>query len=224
MTTSEVMAQLETLGNTSRLKSYLKYDRNYQGYGVMSGELRKLGKKMGINHQQALELWRTKNTDAMMLATMLFEVKDINIKLAQQLANDIYYCQTADELVFNTLYKTNFAQQLEDNWLPSPKELIGRCGFNLAIMKILNQQCDDQCLDYYLKIIEEEMLTAPYFKQWTMNRVLSEIGIRYPHYTNSCLSIGEKLGVYKDVKVSKGCTSPYAVAWINAGIAKRKKV
>lgn len=37
-----------------------------------------------------------------------------------------------------------------------------------------------------------------------------------------CLALGEKLGVYKDVKVSKGCTSPYALDWIAAGIRKRK--
>ncbi|HEY8444950.1 MAG TPA: hypothetical protein VIK94_02350 [Bacilli bacterium] len=47
-----------------------------------------------------------------------------------------------------------------------------------------------------------------------MNRCLCEIGIAYDEYTSSCIAIGEALGVYRDLKVAKGCTSSYAPIWI----------
>ena len=50
-----------------------------------------------------------------------------------------------------------------------------------------------------------------------MNHALCEIGIRYPQFTERCITLGETLGVYRDLKVSKGCTSAYAPNWIAAG-------
>lgn len=222
MTTTEIMQKLEAMGDAKRLKSYIKYDNRYNGFGVMSGELRKLAKTLGKDHTLALSLWETKNTDAMMLATMMFDEKQITKEQAEQLASDVYYNQTADELVFNTLCKTAFANALEAQWLTVTDELLGRCGWNFSIMKIVGKKSSDYEMDGYLGIIEKDMQSAPYHKQWAMNRALCEMGIRYPHFTDKCLAIGEKHGVFKDVKVSKGCTSPYALAWIGAGIRKRK--
>lgn len=62
--------------------------------------------------------------------------------------------------------------------------------------------------------IESEMATAPSEAQWTMNSCLAEIGIHHPDHRKRALAIGEKLGVYRDYPVSKGCTSPFAPIWI----------
>lgn len=35
------------------------------------------------------------------------------------------------------------------------------------------------------------------------------------------LAIGEKLGVYRDYPVSKGCTSPFAPIWINEMVRRQ---
>ena len=61
-------------------------------------------------------------------------------------------------------------------------------------------------------------------KQEAMNRALCEIGIRYPEWTARCVSIGEALGVYRDPKAPKGCTSSYAPSWIAVGIKKRGQI
>ena len=37
----------------------------------------------------------------------------------------------------------------------------------------------------------------------------------------TALAIGEKLGIYRDYPVSKGCTSPFAPIWIKE-MVKRK--
>lgn len=222
MTTQEIMIKLESKGDPKRLKSYVKYDGRYNGFGVMMGELRKLAKSLGKNHSLALELWATGNTDAMMLAAMMFDEKQLTHEQAEELAQGANYNQTADELVFNVLCKTSYADALEADWLSSPDELLGRCGWDLAIMRIIDRKVSDVAMETYLAVIERDMPSAPYHKQWAMNRALCEIGIRYPHFTDNCLALGEKLGVYKDVKVSKGCTSPYALDWIAVGVRKRR--
>jgi len=74
-----------------------------------------------------------------------------------------------------------------------------------------------------LSDVEKKMKEALPLKQAAMNRCLCEIGIRYDNYTDRCISIGEKLGVFRELKVSKGWTSSYALEWIRAGRANRKK-
>ncbi len=70
--------------------------------------------------------------------------------------------------------------------------------------------------------IEAEMSKAAPEVQWTMNNTLANIGINHPEYRERALRIGEKLGIYKDYPVSKGCTSPFAPIWINEMVRRQK--
>ncbi|MEX2015845.1 MAG: hypothetical protein WD873_04340 [Candidatus Hydrogenedentales bacterium] len=52
--------------------------------------------------------------------------------------------------------------------------------------------------------------------QWTMNNTLGAIGIEHPKHRKRAIAIGEKIGLYKDWPVSKGCTPPYVPTWVAA--------
>ncbi|MBK1833580.1 hypothetical protein JIN78_05850 [Roseibacillus ishigakijimensis] len=71
-----------------------------------------------------------------------------------------------------------------------------------------------------LNRLEKEMGSAPPEVQWTMNFCLAALGIHHPEHRERALAIGEKLGLYRDYPVPKGCTSPYAPLWI-AEMVKR---
>jgi 3-methyladenine DNA glycosylase AlkD len=71
--------------------------------------------------------------------------------------------------------------------------------------------------------IEKEMPKAPPEVQWTMNSTLANIGIYHSSLRKRALTIGEKLGIYKDYPVSKGCTSPFAPIWINHMVSRQKR-
>lgn len=57
--------------------------------------------------------------------------------------------------------------------------------------------------------------------QRTMNNTLATIGIHFPKDRKRAIDIGEKLGIYRDYPVSKGCTSPIAPIWINLTVSGR---
>jgi len=54
-----------------------------------------------------------------------------------------------------------------------------------------------------------------------MNSTLAQIGIHHPVYRERALAIGERLGIYRDYPVSKGCTSPFAPIWINEMVKRQ---
>lgn len=43
----------------------------------------------------------------------------------------------------------------------------------------------------------------------------NQFGIHFPDHRTRAMAIGEKLGIYRDYPVSKGCTSPFTPIWIN---------
>jgi len=57
--------------------------------------------------------------------------------------------------------------------------------------------------------------------QWTMNSALDQIGIQFPELRDRAIAIGEKLGIYRDYPVSKGCTSPFAPIWIEEMVRRQ---
>ena len=56
-----------------------------------------------------------------------------------------------------------------------------------------------------------------------MNNTLATIGIHFPKHRKRAIAIGEKLGIYRDYPVSKGCTSPFAPIWINFMVNQRRR-
>ena len=80
---------------------------------------------------------------------------------------------------------------------------------------------DGLALPALLDRIESEMASADPEVQWTMNNTLAAIGIHFPKHRKRAIAIGEKLGIYRNYPVSKGCTSPFAPTWINAMVSRQ---
>lgn len=57
--------------------------------------------------------------------------------------------------------------------------------------------------------------------QWAMNFTAGQIGIHEPDYRARCVKLGEKTGLYKDEKVSRGCTPNYLPQFIDIEVRKR---
>jgi 3-methyladenine DNA glycosylase AlkD len=47
-----------------------------------------------------------------------------------------------------------------------------------------------------------------------MNNCLAVIGIHFPEHRERAIAIGERLEVFRDYPIPKGCTSPFAPIWI----------
>lgn len=222
MSFENVFAQLEACGSESARKMYARHGAGDNQFGVTLGNLRGLAKKLKTNHGLALQLWATGNADAMILATMLLAPEQLSAKEIERMVKPLTYHKLIDELVYNVVAKTSCADELRTRWMDSPKELVGRAGWNLLIARILNRDTDGLDFDSILEKIEAEILSAPKRKQESMNRCLVEIGCRIPEFTQKCLDLRERLGRFDKTPVPKGCTSTYAPEWI-AAVLKRKK-
>ncbi len=219
MTYKEVMAHLSTLGNPSVYKQNAKRGAGDNQFGVTTGDLRILAKQIKANPELAEELWKSGNTDAMMLATLLMKPKQLSLDDLDRLVGSVTYAHVADYLS-NVIKLHPEKETRRERWMNSDHEWTARMGWSLTVERVIKNP-EGLDLSGLLDRIETEMGGAPTSKQWTMNYCLAEIGIHFPEHRARALAIGEKLGAFRDYPVSKGCTSPFAPIWITEMVKRQ---
>lgn len=223
MSFEEVFSLLEAWGTESRRKANAKKNAGENQFGVAIGNLKTLAKKLEINHSLAMELWKSENVDARLLATMIMDENELDSKEIMEMLESLNYLVLIDEFVNNVIVKTSYFDKLHIELINSDKESCIRAGWNIIILKIINQNTLDIDFDSILKIIENNLKDSPRGIQESMNRCLCEIGIHFPKYTEKCIDIGERLGRLDNRQIPKGATSTYAPEWITTVISRNNK-
>jgi len=220
MTVAEALAQLETLGNEKVRAHYTKTGAGPNQFGVRLGDIRKLAKSIKTNHELALALWETGNIDARFLAILLIKHKSISAVEMDQMVRSVAFVRVADWLNAYVVKKHPDKESLRQQWMGTDDPMAARAGWDLTAERVVKSP-EGLDLSGLLDRIESEMGDAASEVQWTMNFVLGEIGINLPEHRERALAIGEKLGIYRDYPVSKGCTSPFAPIWIKEMVKRQ---
>ena len=220
MTLEQALKQLESLGNERMRAHNTKYGAGDNQFGVKHGDIRVLAKKIKADHKLALSLWETGNIDAQYLAILLIKPKDLAAKEVDRLVRSVTFGWVADWLTNYVVKQHPDKETLRQEWMATDDRWAARAGWSLTAERVVKSP-DGLDLSGLLDRIESEMGTADPVVQWTMNSALAEIGIHFPKLRNRAIAIGEKLGIYRDYPVSKGCTSPFAPIWINHMVSRQ---
>lgn len=121
--------------------------------------------------------------------------------------------QVADWLNASVVKQHPDKDALRQMWMTTADTWAARAGWSLTSERVA-RSAEGLDLSALLDRIESEMGHAAPEVQWTMNACLAGIGIHFPVHRKRAIAIGERLGIYRDYPVSKGCTSPFAPIWI----------
>jgi 3-methyladenine DNA glycosylase AlkD len=225
MTVKEVLAQLKSLGDDARRKHNAKAGAPDNQFGVKLGDIRAIAKKIKTDHGLGLRLWETGNVDAQLLATLILKPESLSADELDTMTRSITCAQVAEWLNSSVVGVHPEKDLLREKWMKDKDRWAARAGWHLTA-SCVNQDAkgDAGGLDpaALLDRIEKELPKAKPEVQWTMNNTLAAIGIKHAKHRARAIAIGEKIGLYRDWPVSKGCTPPYVPVWIDA-MVKRKK-
>lgn len=222
-TALSILNELENLANDKRKLMYLKQGVKETVLGVNLSDIRKIANKIKVNHLLAIDLWKLNIFETRIMASNLFDKSKIDTFNLELLIKSTETGLVIDELSFKIFENRDDLMELFEQWVSSNDVRLIRVAWNLAIMMNHRNLLDDTQIERVLEMIKIDLSKADTMYQFSMNRCLCEIGIKHEHYTNRCIAIGEECGVYRDMKVSKGCVSPYAPIWINSVRNKMKK-
>ena len=214
MTLNETLKQLKALGNAKVRAQNAKSGAGDNQFGVSLGDIRTLAKKIKTDHALALSLWDTGNVDAQFLAALLIQPKKLSAKEMDRMVRSITFVRVADWLISYVVRQHPDKETLRQDWMTADDRWAARAAWDLTSERVAKNP-DGLDLPALLDRIELEMAGAEPEVQWTMNNTLATIGIHVPKLRKRAIAIGEKLGIYRDYPVSKGCTSPFAPIWIN---------
>lgn len=222
MTVAAILAELEALGTEQMRKQNTKAGAGKNQFGVRYGDIRKVAKKLKTDHKLALELWKTKNIDARLVAVLTMDPKALTAKQLDRLVRSEPFVHLADWLTRYVVTKHANAEALREQWMEVDHPMAARAGWSLTSDRIVKSP-DGLDLVALLDRIEAEMATAPPKVQWTMNFCLAYTGIHFKKHRKRVLAIGEALGVFRDFSAPKGCTSPFAPIWVNEMVTRQSK-
>lgn len=222
MTVKEVLDQLKVLGDEKVFARNKKYGVGENQYGVKLGDIRKIAKKIKADHALGLKLWETENLEARLLAILILKPVDLSTRELDEMVQTLNVPQVSDW--FNAYLVKDHPEKdvLREKWMNSKNSWAARSGWSITAGKVARES-EDLDIGRLLNRIESDMPNAEPEVQWTMNTALAQIGIHIPEHRERAIAIGEKLGLYKDFPVSKGCTSPYAPIWIGEMVGRQKK-
>lgn len=196
-------------------------ERHGDDHGVNLSKLRAIAKRLRTQHELALELWATGRTDARLLAILVARPKAFDEPELDAMLREARAPKVLDWLTSYLVAPGPHAEALRLAWLDDADPAVAAAGWALTGVRV-RKRPEGLDLPALLDAIEAGMAEAPERLQWEMNACLAQIGIEHPVHRARAIAIGERLRVLEDYPTPRGCTSPYAPAWI-AEMVRRKE-
>lgn len=193
----------------------------------LNTEIRAIAKEVGKNGALAAHLWKHGGFSARMLSYLILDLKAVDVAYIDGLISDIdavadekEKSQLLDWMIANVVMKKAALKNETAKWRDDPQTIKQRVFWSVQARSVAAEnRAHNEAL---LAHVERELATANPKLQWNMNWCAAQIGIADEGLRGRCIALGERLGLYRDYPVSKGCTSPYLPSWIGAVVGKKQ--
>lgn len=195
------------------------------GSRLLNTEIRVIAKEVGKSSDLAAQLWKSGGFNARMLSLLILDLKAVDAPYMETLVSDLEAAdareqsQLLDWLIANVIMKKAPLKNETAKWRDDPSTLKQRVFWSVQARSVRaeNHALNEQLLEH----VERELGGASDKVQWNMNWCAAQIGIADERLRSRCIALGERLGLYRDYKVAKGCTSPYLPIWIGSVVGKK---
>ncbi|WP_034538028.1 DNA alkylation repair protein [Carnobacterium inhibens] len=201
-----VMQELEDLSKPRMKKIYLSNGAQEPLFGVTTGEMKPMSKKIKKNQPLAEELYATGNYDAMYFAGVISDPKVMTELDFDRWMDAAYFYMLSDFVVAVTLSESDIAQDVADKWIASGQELRMSAGWSCYCW-LLGNRSDNEfsegkisgMLDHVKKTIHD----APERTKASMNNFLSTVGISFSPLHEKAIETAMEVGTVEVKRENK---------------------
>jgi len=225
MTVKEILDQLESYGDERTKNTLMTHGAKEPIFGVKVADLKKILRKTKKNHELSVALYDTGNSDAMYLAGLMADEKQITKEQLTDWVEKAYWSYLSEYTVPWVAAETEFGMELGLDWINSKEEGIAAAGWStLAYYSAVTQ---DEHLDIklYKKLldrVEQEIHLAKNRVKYAMNGFVISTGTYIQELTKAATEIAEKIGVVEVDMNGTACKVPFAKTYIQKVIDKDK--
>jgi 3-methyladenine DNA glycosylase AlkD len=182
MNVETVMQELEALGKERTKKMYMSNGAHEPLFGVATGAMKPMAKKIGINQALAEELYATGNYDAMYFAGIIADPKAMTAADFGRWMDSAYFYMLSDYVVAVTLAEAAIAQEVADNWIASGEELRMSAGWSCYCWLLGNRpdiEFSESKIAGMLDVVKNTIHDSPERTKSAMNNFLYTVGFSF---------------------------------------------
>lgn len=177
-----VMQELEALGKERTKKIYMSNGAHEPLFGVATGAMKPMSKKIKIDQALAEKLYATGNYDAMYFAGVIADPKAMTAEDFDRWMDSAYFYMLSDYVVAVTLAEADIAQEVADKWIDSGDELRMSAGWSCYCWLLGNRkdvEFSSDKLAGMLETVKNTIHNAPERTKSAMNNFMYTVGFSY---------------------------------------------
>ncbi|GJM60379.1 DNA alkylation repair protein [Persicobacter diffluens] len=212
MTFDEVMASLKSHGNESTKNILKKHGAREPFFGVQVADLKKIQKKIKVNHALAMPLWASGNSDAMYLAGMIADPNAVTELELNKMAKEAYWYYLSEYAVAPLAAESPFGLKLALEWIERAEENIQAAGW--VVLSHHVALLPDEAIDLELiqSLMERAAREVHLFQNrvaYTQNGFIIAAGTYCKSLFESAMDMGKKIGKVKVDMGETACKVPF---------------
>jgi 3-methyladenine DNA glycosylase AlkD len=192
-----VMQELEALGKERMKKMYISNGAHEPLFGVATGDMKPIFKKIKINQPLAEQLYATGNYDAMYFAGIIADPKAMTEADFERWIDGAYFYMLSDYVVAVTLAEADIAQEVADTWIASGEELKMSAGWSCYCW-LLGSRPDSKFaaskIANMLEIVEKTIHDSPERAKYAMNNFIYTVGVSYSPLHDKAVETAKAVG------------------------------
>jgi hypothetical protein len=217
MTASNLLKELESLGDERTRKTLMRHGAREPLFGVKIAELQKIRKRIKTDHELALELYDSGNYDAMYLAGLIADDARMTKTQLRKWTRGAYGGSLSGATVPWVATGSPHGCDLALEWIDSPKEHIASIGWSTLASIVSVWPDEELSIPVLRKLLQrtiKEIHKAPGDVRYAMNGFLIAIGSCVVPLSETALKTAEAIGeVYVD-HGDTSCRTPFAPDYI----------
>ncbi len=193
-----VMQELEALGKERTKKIYISNGAHDPLFGVATGAMKPIAKKIKTNQSLAEKLYATGNYDAMYFAGIIADPKAMNESDFDRWMDGAYFYMLSDFVVAVTLSESDISQAVADKWISSGSELRMSAGWSCYCWLLGNRKDSEFSeikISNMLDTVKNSIQDAPDRTKSAMNNFLYTVGISYLPLHEKAVEIAKEIGI-----------------------------
>jgi 3-methyladenine DNA glycosylase AlkD len=196
-----VIAELKRLATKKTLDGMARYAiPSDKAFGVSVGDIQRLAKKLGRNHDLAEALWKTGWYEARMLTAYVDEPEKVTPAQMDRWCREFDNWGICDTICFCLFDRTPHAWKKARQWAKSPREFVKRTGYVLmACLAGHDKTATDKQLLDLLPLIEQGAQDERNFVKKGVSWALRMIGRRSLPLNKAALAAAKRLSLSQDV-------------------------
>ncbi len=201
-----VMQELEALGKERMKKMYMSNGAHEPLFGVATGAMKPIAKKIKIDQPLAEELYATGNYDAMYFAGIIADPKAMTESDYDRWMDAAYFYMLSDYVVAVTLSESDIAQEVADKWIASGEELRMSAGWSCYCWLLGNRkdvEFSESKISKMLDMVKNTIHDSPERTKSAMNNFVYTVGISYVPLHEKAVETAKEMGVVEMKRENK---------------------